>query len=107
GKLRFPCRPMIDSIDPKNGGSPADLKKARRKKIAAEPLRTDRLPPHSIEAEQGVLGAIMLSPNDNMGECIEKFKSGAEVFYDLRHQAIFEVLSDMYEGKQPIDLITL
>ena len=98
---------MIDSIHPENGGQPADLKKTRRKKHSAEPVRTDRLPPHSIEAEQGVLGAIFLSPNDNMGECIEKFKSGADVFYDLRHQAIFEVLLEMYDAKQPIDLITL
>ncbi|MEO5802568.1 MAG: replicative DNA helicase [Verrucomicrobiota bacterium] len=84
-----------------------DLKNTRRKKLSAEPLRADRSPPHSIEAEQGTLGAIMLCPNDNMGECIEKFKSGADVFYDLRHQAIFEVLIEMYDGKQPIDLITL
>ncbi|MEO6184544.1 MAG: replicative DNA helicase [Verrucomicrobiota bacterium] len=98
---------MIDSIHPENGGSSADLKKTRRKKVSADPLRVDRLPPHSIEAEQGVLGAILLSPNDNMGECIEKFKSGADVFYDLRHQAIFQVLVEMYDGKQPIDLITL
>ncbi len=98
---------MIDSIHPENGGSSADLKKTRRKKISSEPTRTDRLPPHSIEAEQGVLGAIFLSPNDNMGECIEKFKCGAEVFYDLRHQAIFQVCCDMYDAKQPIDLITL
>ncbi len=98
---------MIDSIHPENGGQGADLKKTRRKKTSAEPMRLDRLPPHSIEAEQGVLGAIMLSPNDNMGECIEQFKSGADVFYDLRHQAIFQVLSEMYDGKQPIDLITL
>ena len=98
---------MIDSIHPESGGPSPDLKKARRKKMSAEPVRTDRLPPHSIEAEQGVLGAVLLSPNDNMGECIEKFKSGAEVFYDLRHQAIFEVLVEMYDGKHPIDLITL
>ena len=25
-----------------------------------------------------------------MGECIEKFKSGEEAFYDLRHQTIFK-----------------
>src|SRR4051794_4692420 len=98
---------MLDSIHPESGGPSPDFKKTRRKKMSAEPLRTDQLPPHSIEAEQGVLGAIMLSPNDNMGVCIEKFKSGADVFYDLRHQAIFEVLIEMYDGKQPIDLITL
>ncbi len=98
---------MIDSIHPESGGPGADLKKARRKKMSAEPVRTDRLPPHSIEAEQGVLGAIFLSPNDNMGECIEQFKCGADVFYDLRHQSIYQVLVEMYDGKQPIDLITL
>ena len=48
--------------------------------------RIDRLPPHSIEAEQGVLGCILLSPNEAMGLCLEKIKSGAEAFYDLRHR---------------------
>lgn len=98
---------MIDSTQSKRPLPSPDLKKTLRQKVSIEPLRFDRLPPHSIEAEQGVLGAILLSPNDNMGECIEKFKKGAEVFYDLRHQTIFEILSEMYDGKQPIDLITL
>lgn len=83
------------------------LRSTRRKKFVAEPLRTDRLPPHSLEAEQGTLGAILLSPNDNMGECIERFESGERVFYDLRHQEIFKTLAEMFEGRQPIDLITL
>jgi replicative DNA helicase len=83
-----------------------DLHKTRRQKVSAE-QRTDKLPPHSIEAEMGVLGAVLLSPNDNMGECIEKFKGRVEVFYDLRHQEIFACLVEMYDGKQPIDLITL
>jgi replicative DNA helicase len=30
-----------------------------------------------------------------------------EVFYDLRHQVIFDTLAEMYDGKQPIDLLTL
>jgi len=67
----------------------------------------DRLPPHSPEAEQGVLGCVLLSPNDCMGECIEKFKSGSEVFYDLRHQTIFNTLAAMYDAREAIDLITL
>ena len=69
--------------------------------------RLDRLPPHSLEAEQGVLGCVLLSPVENMGICIEKFKDGAEVFYDLRHRALYEALTAMYDGKEPIDLITL
>jgi replicative DNA helicase len=65
------------------------------------------LPPHSPEAEQGVLGCVLLSPNDCMGECIGRFKEGAEVFYDLRHQTIFSALVQMYDAREAIDVITL
>ncbi len=67
----------------------------------------DRLPPHAPEAEQGVLGCVLLSPGECIGECIEKFKAGAEVFYDLRHQTIFETLIEMYDEREAIDIITL
>jgi replicative DNA helicase len=97
---------MIDSIAESAGGPP-DLKRTRRRKLAATEARVDRLPPHSPEAEQGVLGCVLLSPNDCMGECIEKFKSGPEVFYDLRHQTIFGTLAEMYDSREAIDLITL
>ena len=54
-----------------------------------------------------MLGCIMLSPNDCMGQCIEKFKGNAEVLYDLRNQTIFAVLMEMYDRREAIDLITL
>ncbi|MBM3847947.1 MAG: replicative DNA helicase [Verrucomicrobia bacterium] len=67
-----------------------------------------RLPPHSIEAEMGVLGCIFLSPNECLGECVEKLKGdGAESFYDLRHQTLYSELVEMYDAKLPVDLITL
>lgn len=69
------------------------------------PQPADRLPPHSIEAEQGVLGCILLSPNECMGLSIEKLKRGSEVFYDMRHQALFDVLAEMYDKKELIDPI--
>lgn len=72
-----------------------------------QPQNVDRLPPHSIEAEQGVLGCVLLAPNEGLGTCIEKFKRGSEVFYDLRHQVIFDQLAEMYDAKEPIDLITV
>ena len=99
---------MIDSIQPEAGTVSADLKKSRRKTSATAGLpKVDRLPPHSVEAEQGVLGCVLLSPNDCMGECIEKLKPGHLVFYDLRHQTLFQTLTEMYDQKQAIDLITL
>jgi len=99
---------MIDSVHPDNGGASGDFKKSRRKTSnTADAPKVDRLPPHSIEAEQGVLGCVLLSPNDCMGECIEKLKPGHLVFYDLRHQCLFQTLMEMYDEKQAIDLITL
>jgi replicative DNA helicase len=98
---------MIDSVSEDANSSP-DLKKARRRRPAAPQAgKIDRLPPHSIEAEQGVLGCVLLSPNDCMGECIERLKDGPEAFYDLRHQTIYTVLAEMYDERQAIDLITV
>ncbi len=86
-----------------------DLKKERRQKNASEPAiaMADRLPPHSPEAEPGVLGCVLLSPNDCLGQCIEKLRAGPEVFYDLRHQTIYSALVEMYDHREAIDVITL
>ncbi len=100
---------MIDGTDTTGSGREYS-KRPRRPRVSAglpAPQAIDRLPPHSIEAEQGVLGCVLLSPNDCLGICIEKFKKGVEVFYDLRHQVVFDTLIEMYDSKQPIDLITL
>src|ERR1051325_10357912 len=99
---------MIDTVDPEAGSASPDLKKARRQKASlATPARLDRLPPHSMEAEQGVLGCVLLSPGDCMGICIEKFKVGSEVFYDLRHRHIYDLLAGMYDQQEAIDLLTV
>src|SRR5213594_2841254 len=99
---------MIDSAESDAGGVSPDLKKIRRQKAATTgPARIDRLPPHSIEAERGVLGCVLLSPGDCLGACIEKFKSGSEIFYDLRHRHIYELLVEMYDHKEAIDLLTV
>jgi replicative DNA helicase len=98
---------MIDSIT-ETGGAPPDLHRPPRRKAARPTAASvDRLPPHSPEAEQGVLGCVLLSPNECMGSCIEKLKSGPEVFYDLRHQTIFTALAEMYDAQEAIDVITL
>lgn len=98
---------MIDSVS-EGASAPPDLKRTpRRRPPLADAAKVDRLPPHSPEAEQGVLGCVLLSPNDCMGESIERFKQGTEVFYDLRHQTIFSTLVEMYDSREAIDVITL
>jgi replicative DNA helicase len=91
-----------------NAEPPADFKQAARKPTKlADRSAVDRLPPHSIEAEQGILGCVLLSPQECVGQCIEQFKAGSEVFYDLRHRAIYELVVKMFDGRKAIDLITL
>src|SRR5436305_14790705 len=99
---------MIDTL-PSALGS-VDLQKSNWSKKTsglASAETVDRLPPHSVEAEQGVFGCILLAPHECMGQCIEKFRSGSVVFYDLRHQHLFDLLAEMYDEKAAIDLITL
>jgi replicative DNA helicase len=99
---------MIDTISPEAAPGPVDLKKGRRRKLDTPPaLQLDRLPPHSIQAEQGVLGCVLLSPSECLGECIQKFKGQTGVFYDLRHRTIYELLVEMYDHKEPIDMLTV
>jgi len=98
---------MIDSVSNEGAGA-ADLKRAKRvRRPQTSAATVDRLPPHSVEAEMGVLSCMLISPNECIGECVEKFKSGPEVFYDLRHQTIFATILEMYDARQPIDVITL
>jgi len=99
---------VIDTSGSEPGTGTNDFKKARRKRADfADPSKVDRLPPHSIEAEQGVLGCIFLSPHESLGECVLKFKGEPTVFYDLRHRAVYEVLVEMYDRKAGIDPITV
>src|SRR4030081_2008677 len=63
-----------------------------------------RNPPHSVEAEQGVLGSMLLSPREAIAECVEKINE--EYFYVPAHQTIYTVLVELWNAGQGIDLIT-
>src|SRR5207237_8488903 len=60
--------------------------------------------PHSIEAEQGVLGSMLISPREIIAECVEKINE--EYFYVPAHQTIYTVLVELWNAGQGIDLIT-
>lgn len=66
----------------------------------------DRLPPHSTESEQGILGCIFLEPLDCIEDCLEHLPS-SEVFYDLRHRSIYEAMLDLYQRSVPIEIISV
>lgn len=70
------------------------------------PARLDRLPPHALQAEQGVLGCILVSPQETLPECVKRL-SASTAFYDLRHRALYETLAAMADQQKSIDLITV
>lgn len=69
----------------------------------AESLQV-RIPPHSPEAEESVLGALLLD-RDAIISIAEFLRP--EDFYDDRHKAVYESALELYEERVPIDILTI
>ncbi len=63
-----------------------------------------KIPPHSIEAEQSVLGAMLLD-REAIISVLESIRP--EDFYKDSHREIFEAVIELFEKGEPVDLITL
>lgn len=123
---------MIDAPEdstPLPGPPLEDLQDARRRNPLPPQPSVDRIPPYSVEAEQGVLGCILLDPGPGLARCLEKIRvpivldapsrsrrkpgdappleEPSSFFYELRHQTVFEALVVMHEAGEAIDVITL
>ena len=63
-----------------------------------------RVPPHSIEAEQAVLGGLMLAPEawDRIADQL-----GEDDFYRRDHRLIFRAISELAQKGMPCDAVTL
>ena len=57
-----------------------------------------------MEAEQGVLGSMLISPQETIAECVEKISE--QYFYVPAHQTIYSYLVELWNAGQAIDLIT-
>lgn len=66
---------------------------------------SNRSMPYSIEAEESLLGNIMLYP-EAMRQCIDAGVS-ADDFYLEKHRSIYNVMSSMYENKERVDTVSL
>lgn len=67
-------------------------------------MSTERIPPQNIEAEQSVLGSMLLDKNAVID--VAEFLS-AEHFYDQRHGEIYAAIMELFEEGSPIDLVTV
>nr|WP_301515425.1 replicative DNA helicase [Halomonas sp.] len=63
-----------------------------------------KLPPHSLEAEQSVLGGLML---DNQAWDHISDRLAADDFYRYEHRLVFNVMLHLAEAGQPLDVVTL
>ncbi|MCA9801804.1 MAG: replicative DNA helicase [Cyanobacteria bacterium HKST-UBA02] len=64
----------------------------------------ERLPPQSLEAEQAVLGALLVS-GDGISRVVDVLDP--EYFYRKAHQVIYAAMLDLYEDNEPIDIVTV
>ena len=65
---------------------------------------TDRELPHSIEAEQSILGAVLADPS-TLSIVVEKIKP--EYFYSEQHRALYSIILRMFTSGSAADIITV
>jgi len=75
-----------------------DLRRAKRRNVNTDHAPVDRLPPHALEMEQGILGCALLAPNEVL-PILEERRFDPESFYDLRHRTIYAALQKRYAAK--------
>lgn len=64
----------------------------------------DRVPPHNVEAEQAVLGA-MLIKKEAIAEAIEILRP--DDFYRDAHRIVFEAMLELFQKNEPVDIVTV
>jgi len=64
----------------------------------------DRLPPQDLNAEQSVLGSMLLN-KDAIADCLEVTRSAD--FYRPAHELIYDAILDLYGRGEPADAITV
>ena len=65
----------------------------------------ERIPPHSREAEESVLGAMMMNKEATF-KAFEKIWDASVFYFDI-HRYIFEAMRDLFNNALPIDQITV
>jgi replicative DNA helicase len=64
----------------------------------------ERVPPQNLEAEQSVLGCMLLQ-KEAVARALDLLRP--EDFYRDTHRAVFEAMRELFERGQPVDLITV
>lgn len=90
--------PYMDSLPP-------DVESARARDVGDfSDIAQLKIPPHSLEAEQSVLGGLMIA--NDAWDRVADLLSDAD-FYRPEHRLIFRRMAQLTEASQPIDVVTL
>jgi replicative DNA helicase len=71
---------------------------------SSRPATFERVPPQNVDAEQSVLGSMMLS-KDAMADVVEVLRG--DDFYRPAHETIFETAVKLYNSGDPVDALTV
>jgi replicative DNA helicase len=96
--------PKLVTHDPNDRSSMAVVFPGRKPDRPESRFDALRVPPHSIEAEQAVLGGLMLSEKawDQVADRLTE-----EDFYRRDHQLIFRAIGELAQASKPCDAVTL
>ncbi len=78
---------------------------SRNERGNAAPNRSGRVPPHNLQAEESVLGALLLS-RDAIG-VVGEAGLGVRDFYSPAHQHVFDSIRSLYSSSGPVDVVTV
>lgn len=67
----------------------------------------DRIPPNSMEAEQALLGCILNDPKEALPMVRALADTGEELFYDTRHQMVYDSMCALEDDGKPVNVILL
>lgn len=84
---------MVQSIDD-----------VRRRQQASRQGPSGRVPPHNLQAEESLLGAMLLS-REAIADAVEICH--ADDFYKPAHSHVFEAITSLYSQGEPVDLVTV
>lgn len=84
-------------------GFPANNKNKSNNNFS-EAMPSGRIPPHSVEAEESVLGGVLLD-DEAINIALERIRP--DDFYRAPYRAIFEGMASLTDKREPIDIVTL
>lgn len=63
-----------------------------------------KIPPHSNEAEEAVIGSILIDP-DVIPDVMEILRSND--FYSIKHRTVFAAIEDLFDHGDPVDVVSI